>query len=59
MNSVIWLIPKGLVAIRRPFRQDGTPTEKLSEKHYLSKAVSGLETHGQRKLMDTAEAIDI
>lgn len=59
MNSVIWLLPKVLVAIRRPFRQDGMPTEKLSEKNYLSKAVVWVGNTQQRKLMDTAEAIDI
>lgn len=55
----MWLLPKVLVAIRRPFRQDGMPTEKLSEKHYLSNAVVWAGNTQQRKLTDTAEVIDI
>lgn len=58
VNSVIWLLPKVLVAIRRPFRQDGMPTGKLSEKHYLSRAVVWAGNTQQGKLADTARATD-
>ena len=61
MNSVIWLLPKVLAAIRIPFRQDGMPTPRLSEKHYLSKAVlwSGNIWAEEKLTMEAEGAIDI
>lgn len=50
-----------LAAIRIPFRQGGMPTPRLSEKHYLSKAVlwSGNIWAEEKLTMEAEGAIDI